>query len=74
MKMVIVQKVVFTKLSQVVQVGEKTVDCNPNFRLFLVTRNPEPQVSFAELTIDFHVLTLSNKCPASVLLPQRLLI
>ena len=30
---------------KVIQVGEKQVDCNPNFRLFLVTRNPEPQVA-----------------------------
>ena len=46
----------FYPISQVVQVGEKTVDCNPNFRLFLVTRNPEPQVCITYYTIrDDHI-------------------
>ena len=43
-----------------VQVGEKTVDCNPNFRLFLVTRNPEPQVSCAK----FSFFNIFNQMPS----------
>ena len=29
---------------KVVQVGEKTVDFNPNFRLFMTTRNAHPDI------------------------------
>eukprot|EP00090_Calanus_glacialis_P009483 TRINITY_DN17857_c0_g1_i1.p1 TRINITY_DN17857_c0_g1~~TRINITY_DN17857_c0_g1_i1.p1 ORF type:complete len:1541 (-),score=379.52 TRINITY_DN17857_c0_g1_i1:129-4454(-) len=30
---------------KVVQVGDKQVDCNPKFKLFMVTRNPNPDIS-----------------------------
>jgi dynein heavy chain 2 len=28
----------------VVQIGEKTIDYNEEFRLFLTTRNPQPEI------------------------------
>ena len=34
----------FTGPRFVVQIGEKTIDYNENFRLFLTTRNPSPEI------------------------------